>query len=359
MTSSIAKKLGNIESFDMEEGHPFQSVDVAVYRTEKVIPYFSWNWLPSTSNFRTSILSHVDETATDFAAKEKYARRFMMLFLPFRTHEDLLVEGSYQKRFQLAIVNNEFDPEMLEIAENIQSIHNSLGSAMLENALTSETDLVEIDEVEEESETDRAQTLEDLLLSIGNLMAPTSGVEQLESETTEVRPTFGLVTLPDDCEEIVFSELEDVFRDSEVENAASVEVSFADVPKTQFQASTSQLNSLVLQRFLTRSELGQDGESTADSSTKEKWSVEATGTWQSIIAWARVADLDEEQQTAFEILVAIFVLSFHENKMDDDAASEDLEEQWKALCKLARRNPEEMEPLRMFITGPAGAGKCK
>ena len=54
----------------------------------------------------------------------------------------------------------------------------------------------------------------------------------------------------------------------------------------------------------------------------EKTVVNANGTWQSIAAWAMFAQLDIEQQTAFEILVATYVLTFYEdakNSEENDA----------------------------------------
>jgi hypothetical protein len=57
------------------------------------------------------------------------------------------------------------------------------------------------------------------------------------------------------------------------------------------------------------------------------------------------------------------VLTFYEEAKDDledDAAAEFMENN-KRLRQLARRDPAATtkKPLRMFVTGPAGAGKCK
>ena len=72
------------------------------------------------------------------------------------------------------------------------------------------------------------------------------------------------------------------------------------------------------------------------------------------------AQLDTEQQTAFEILVATYVLTFYEDAKN--SAGNDMEQfllQKEELYVLTRQGKYFGKPLRMFVTGPAGAGKCK
>ena len=76
------------------------------------------------------------------------------------------------------------------------------------------------------------------------------------------------------------------------------------------------------------------------------------------------ANLDPEQQTAFEMLAATYVLTFFdEGEVDlqnplQASIMEHFEKQKENLRKLARQKPEQNTPLRLFVTGPAGAGKC-
>ena len=86
--------------------------------------------------------------------------------------------------------------------------------------------------------------------------------------------------------------------------------------------------------------------------------------WKSILAWGRKANLDPEQQTAFEILAATYVLTFFEEG-DIDCGNpsqasimEHFETEKEKLRQLARRKPDQERPLQLFVTGPAGAGKC-
>ena len=62
--------------------------------------------------------------------REEYAFKFMLLFLPLRNHPDLLQDGSYQLRWVAEERHGNFSAEMLEIAENVQTIHNSLEASI-------------------------------------------------------------------------------------------------------------------------------------------------------------------------------------------------------------------------------------
>jgi hypothetical protein len=91
----------------------------------------------------------------------------------------------------------------------------------------------------------------------------------------------------------------------------------------------------------------------------------AKGDWYSIAMWGKAWEngLDPEQQVAFEILTATYVLSFFEDPLDTCLDNALIEKNKESLYRLARRDkrPSNMEerPLVLFVTGPAGSGKCK
>lgn len=122
----------------------------------------------------------------------------------------------------------------------------------------------------------------------------------------------------------------------------------------RFRTHVSELNSLAMKRHQNATEVGHCDK------------ILANGTWDSIIAYGKMNDLDREQQMAYEILAATYVLSFYE-EADAMGVNPELKKyhstQTKKLLRLARRNQRtgqylDGEPLRMFVTGPAGAGKC-
>jgi chromosomal replication initiation ATPase DnaA len=58
----------------------------------------------------------------------------------------------------------------------------------------------------------------------------------------------------------------------------------------------------------------------------------------------------------------MYVLSFYDEaivKATTDGSFEEFVERKNNLCLLARQNLETDETLCIFITGPAGAGKCE
>ena len=122
---SMAKKE-ELEYFQFSAEHPLHTTDVLVYRTKPCVPVVSWNWLGSTSGFSTSIRATVSATHAEYKAREEYAFRFMILFLPFRNMNDLKTDGSHQIAFAMNHRNQHFIQEHLTIADNIQNIHNSL-----------------------------------------------------------------------------------------------------------------------------------------------------------------------------------------------------------------------------------------
>ena len=92
------------------------------------------------------------------------------------------------------------------------------------------------------------------------------------------------------------------------------------------------------------------------------------GTVESIIAYGLSRKLDLDQQTAFEIMTAMLVLTYVEDVYQANKASnkEDPNKSFLLLKKvrlelrsLAQIDVRENKPLRMFLTGAAGAGKCK
>ena len=96
----------------------------------------------------------------------------------------------------------------------------------------------------------------------------------------------------------------------------------------------------------------------------------ADGTALSILLWSKHEGLklDAEQQLAFQILTAAFVLMYYEDAQSDnlvhmDASNNpsqvrrDFQKEKKKLLQLARLKPNQ--PLFMFLSGPGGSGKSR
>ena len=95
-----------------------------------------------------------------------------------------------------------------------------------------------------------------------------------------------------------------------------------------------------------------------DNNENEIIQNNANGTCVSIRQWGINNGLDNEQQMAFELITGTFVLSFFDNLEQDIIDMTSLIEEENNL-KLMIKQKSELGPMRLFVTGPAGAGKCK
>ena len=352
------------ESFEFLDDHPLQSVNVVVYRQNPCIPIFAWNWLGSTKKFDKPLTEVVGNTNRDYAVKEEYAYKFMLLFLPLREHSDLIIDGSYQKGWLHAFHMKRFSEDMVEIAENIQTIHNSLESSIPTNTLTTETTLKEDEDDYANNYSSDSDDENELLSNIGELFASTSGERRMTEDSNDISPKFkskyteklfppvGSESGDNGITEIV---LESVIQQHEPEILNPMQQGGIYYTE-RFRTTVTELNTLFNQCVITRNDETMD-----EGEPNEKQIVNATGSCESIQAWGENEKLDLEQQTAFEIVTASYILTFYnEANCNGGISHDDVDyvKRIKDLQTLARRS-DPRKKLRMFVTGPAGAGKCK
>ena len=361
MTETEAKNQG-LESFEFSEDHPGHGYNTAVFRIamdkKPCFPVFPWHWLPSTASFSTSLLEKGTENDPDYQQKEEYAYKCMLLFLPFRSHHDLKLDGSYQLRWQQSYRDGLFSESMIRFAENIQTIHNSLASSIPPNELNMETVMTE-EEEERREEEKRDSSYDDLLSKIGDFFASTSQSEtSLVEDTSTIDPKLTKKVLNNQVlhnkEKTVQVQMNPVIHFSETEAQKEKNKPTNETAQGRFVCEYSTLNTLALEHLYLRHEMEDQ-----TIRNREKKTIHAKGTWQSIVHWGQNANLDPEQQTAFEILVATYVLTFYEEARADGINFDKIQATKEGLCKLARKEMESPVPLRLFVTGPAGAGKCK
>ena len=349
MNKKQADKL-KLPYFAYTEKHIWRDTEVVVKRKTHAVPSFPWNWLCSTKSFLTSILHPIDKNAFDHRKKQEYCCRFMILFVPFRTKEDLQIDGCYQKGLQKAHTDGRITKEMIEIAENIQTIHNSLASGIPENTLSAETCLVEEGDFENNDDDDDTDNYDELMATMGELFGSLANGEGLKEDSKTIDILYGNKQMEGTA--VPKTALEDAIEirqhTEHYENQYQTEYT-----GERFRSKKSQLNTLAMETTISRSQANDNTERTI---------INANGTWQSISKWGENEGLDGEQQTAFEILAARYVLTFYEEAISETSNSETyavfVDNKLK-LYQLTRRNPDDDEPLCMFITGPAGAGKCK
>jgi len=151
----------------------------------------------------------------------------------------------------------------------------------------------------EDEEND--EIYQDAMANIGELFASTSGENKMTEDAATFTPTFsrksfkGDKFIPETVEE---RNMEPVIE-FDLQEERNGEILSNGQFNGHFQTTTSELNTLAMQQLLRVHDTNQF----AETVTLGKKAVNANGTWQSIAAWAMFAQLDSEQQTAFEILV--------------------------------------------------------
>jgi hypothetical protein len=202
--------------------------------------------LPATQHFATSLEHAVDATNSSFLDREKYCKRFLILFKPFRTLADIIgTNDTYQEAFAEAIREKIISPDSIEISNNIQAIHNSLASAHMDNDLIGSTDLAEeLDnfDVPESDQHDLQEKLEALgaFMMASNIGIPLSEEAQsmtqtIDRQVAENLPETMVSTNSVPTNAVVYAEA------TETQGRGQ---GISGNQRNRFQATTSQLNSL-------------------------------------------------------------------------------------------------------------------
>ena len=360
---SICKAQNISETFSFSDNHPQSETHTCVYRERPAIPTFAWAWLPGTGDFEEPIMANTDATKADYLHKEKYARRFMMLFTPFRNHDELKISGSYTRRLQFLHQMKRIASASIHVANNIQNIRNSLNSTMMQNVFPTETELpVDDDDYERVMDDEDLPDfdIEAILQQTGEIMTPPDMQKPITEEATSFSPSCADADeeqeYTNDDHVDSFRNLEDAFENPIGNPSSSPPLSESPPNARQF-AHMRKFNTLVLSRFIERNSAYDPA---GESPGNREFNVDAIGTWQSVVAWGKNAKLDPEQQIAFEILAATFVLGFLDEAEGVSEMSDTTATNKAGLEALARRGIlYKNEPLCAYITGPAGAGKCK
>jgi hypothetical protein len=337
------------EYFDLQDDHPLKGTYVAIYRERKAVPTFGWHWLPSTKDLG-SMLEYKDEYHPFFGKRETYCRRFLILFHPFRSADDLVAgvdSLTHQNRFREVI--NSIDPEMLQVANNIQDIGNSMNSKMPDNLLLSSTELEEEINRDKEKQNDESDDglMDHLMGDLATYLASSSQSQEGADmeERTKFEPSFANYSYTGQMD----VETGDAFGYEEESDSHFIPNTISqdhDSLSPRFQVSTQQLNSLLL--------TNQVGVSSS------RVDFLADGSAGSIVEFGRLRNLDPNQQLAFQIIVATYVLTFYDEALDSSSGSTFVlvQEEKPKLKMLAKpRDPTCHQRLRLLVTGPAGAGK--
>ena len=108
------------KTFNLVEEHPSHKCMVMSERTHFHIPCInSLNLLPNIAEL------HQFEETNDpnvIDMREQYAAIILLLFYPYRSQDDLELNGSYWNKYKYVIENNMLSAKSLEVCQNIQDI---------------------------------------------------------------------------------------------------------------------------------------------------------------------------------------------------------------------------------------------
>jgi hypothetical protein len=241
-------------------------------------------------------LHPANKDATDHQKKEEYTFRFMLLFVPFRSREDLQPDGGfYQNALQKAHEDGRITNAMIEIAENIQTIHNSLASRTPENSLSAETKLTETGASKNANGDvdDDDDDYEDLLASIGELFITLKNGDGLNADSECFDIQFG--NKPMETTSLSTMELENAIEFIHLEdNQGDIQQKL--YPTERFCSTTNNLNTLALRTRITRTQANEA------IHAMEREVISANGTWQSISRWGENEDLKETNRQRLRYL---------------------------------------------------------
>lgn len=356
-TISVVKncEINKRETFDFTDAHPKGAITKCVYREHDCIPNLDWTFF-NNSNILQQPLFKNPRNRTGMNNRycdvdEEHARKYLLGFSAFRDENDLKIYSSYKKRIQRGFENGEFD-EYFTIMQNIQNIRNSLDAGRMNNDIPT----IEIeDHAAEDMERDDDEDIDDFRNIIATYFASTSNHKILDREPDDFEfKKADFVNSGADEGDIWKNPPEKVYKYT---TAKQTNGQKTEQTARQF-CSISGMNSLLKKAFIMK-----PGENGGTAST-----ISPNGTVESIIAYGLSRKFDLDQQTAFEILTATLVLTYVEdvylsnkpsNESDPDTSFVFLEKKRSELRSLAQIEERENRPLRMFLTGAAGAGKCK
>jgi Helitron helicase-like domain at N-terminus/PIF1-like helicase len=377
-----------IEQYEFVNGH-FQHpsyqedsttmLQCIVKRQTEVLIRIQQYQFPDTSSFRGNILDP-ETVCTD--STEQYAKLVLLLFLPFRSYGQLTQCENFTKTFRMFATSSAFTNRARSWLQNVQDCRgNCFRLSQVEDELQQKTtcfednsnlasntpekdeNLSDGDSVSDDALNDTLQRLEMFSQSAepdingqelnNGISLPKYNIATLRDKGTMKCGYAGLVgaQLPKHV-----NELWEATTETTAGGLEDVENEFAQGRCKNQNPSHRELATLLLLRV-------NQKERTFGNISQFLASVhvlEANGSTQSIIDWGRKANLDKDQQRAFEIFTATFILTFYFNNVDGDDLSSSpkiLREEYDRLLLLSGASQRKSKQLICLMHGPGGSGK--
>jgi len=350
-------------------------------KKECLLKVFQFDF-PDTADFGGSIL---DPNVPITSAMEQYSKLALLLFCPgLRVLDDILLDHSFTLKFRQLVQRGVIDQECFDFLQNIQDTRsNCTRAGKTKDELQRNTtpfkpadqafDAVEEEEDEEQQDAD--MFVDEFLRALQEECAEVNGVgTRTAASSDDIPTTLNLDTLrqkgvhksgyeslammnPNYSNEQVFEVLPPTYQNRGDNGAEDVENHSAS---RQPDPSRQDIVNILLTKTTRRSRSFKDIVGSNDNVSV----LEANGSANSIIDWARKAGLDRWQRRAFEILTGTFVLTFYNGELDDDATGRGFRSQDRsflreklALERLTEKRKRNSDQLICFLHGPGGSGK--
>jgi PIF1-like helicase/Helitron helicase-like domain at N-terminus len=336
-------------------------------RDQQHIIKISQYQIPDSALFNGNFLlesSRINEST------EKYCEYMLMLFLPFRTQQDLMVEFSYSKKFKLLYARGHFSVNVTQYLQNIQNTKsNNFRSRFILDELqrntATPTNSAEqhtvVNQLEEQLQL-TANNFDDYFATVDNYITLSNNDEQQDYYQTvpnklscanirnkgrfkcgyDKLPTC-FPAFPNPQSNFITTRNSALFTD----NNAILHDTFQIQPRPTQQMILSMINTVNTPILISNVSGQSDIEVYA-----------ANGTIKSIISWSNATSLDQTQQRAFEIIVGSFILSIYDTAhSSSDSRSNIFDQEYKKLQYLVFGQIKQNNQLICLLHGPAGSGK--
>ena len=392
----VARKSKNNQEemiqYELDEDYPaaeYQGILISKSKNEYIPGINVWAFVDA-ADFGALLLDDNSEITTEM---EEYALEVLTCFCPFRTHDDLKHDCSYVKKFRLWYLELQQNPisfsSVHRILTNIQSFKNSLRIKSKEDILCDNTQTYVDPEAPhtkrqnaEDRDKKRARYDEDTLHFISSIVQQEASDNTI-SQFTNNSPLSLLELQKKGTWKCGFENIPSMDAQAQSFSIHSGNTTSG----SNFSSSTDGSNN-VMYGPITKCDIAQvmlqrvirqhsHQSSSHDSNPQEGIcdnthdtvlrDIDATGTPESIHLWAKQVFKDDlEQQRAFEILTAKFVLRYIMEADDTDINNNTLSGtarheyiRSKQLLIEMVGKPAKLGQLIMFLTGPGGSGKSR
>ena len=358
--------------------------------TRKLIKVLQHDF-PDTASFNGRI---TDPDVTINPLMEKYSSFALLLFVPFRCLADLQVDGSYTRKFRELHSQDFFSAGQLKFLQNIQDAKaNSFRFISREDELQRTTtpfsaagrklpEELSSDLDDDENPVEFAHMcanpetalLHDQLTSA--IHDSLAGSNKDEADPVSPFPTSinlfafrlkgtnkaGFQCLPTPSSAGLRGNVVQYDSTEATENDLSASANDLPIGSSNRVTQSDLIHTLLVGRNNRRVAIEVAERNDPDSA---EGATTADGSARSIIEWGIAAELDQEQQTAFQIITSHFVLTLYRKAMADPDGYGDRSKRavllgnYTALCKLTRTNYKRNPQLVGLLHGPGGSGKSK